>query len=67
MASDEVYTRSHISDQQMLWFRKVGMGFLLAAIFVPFDLLVIVAVLGAGVYICIRVVLSLCRRMNGAP
>ena len=37
----------------------MGMGFLLAGVFIPFDLLVIILISGAGVYICIKVILYL--------
>lgn len=42
------------SDETLRRLRKVGMGILLAAIFVPFDLVVVMALFGAGVYTCMK-------------
>lgn len=39
------------------------MGFLLTGVLLPFDLLAALAVLGAGVYICIRIVLYMRQRL----
>ena len=39
------------------------MGFLLAGVFIPFDLLVVILVVGTGVYICIKVILYLRQRL----
>jgi hypothetical protein len=39
------------------------MGFLLALVFVPLDLLALVVVLVAGVYFCIRAIAYLCQRL----
>jgi hypothetical protein len=36
---------------------------LLAGVFIPFDLLAIILVFGAGVYICIKVILYLRQRL----
>jgi hypothetical protein len=39
--------------------RRLGMGLLFACVFVPFDLLAFLVVLGCGVYICIKTALYL--------
>ncbi|KAE8451233.1 hypothetical protein EG329_004397 [Mollisiaceae sp. DMI_Dod_QoI] len=62
-SQDQHSTEDHISDANLRWFRRMGMGFLLAGVCVPFDLLVIMVVLGAGVFISIRTVLYLRDRL----
>jgi hypothetical protein len=52
------------ADQHIRWIRKLGLGFLLAGVFVPFELLVVSAMVGTGVYICIRFVLYLRQRLS---
>jgi len=51
--------RTQITGEQLRWFRRLGMGFLFTVVLVPFDLIVLMAVLGAGVYICLHVLLYL--------
>ncbi|KAL2074390.1 hypothetical protein VTL71DRAFT_8168 [Oculimacula yallundae] len=45
-----------MADANVQWLRKMGMGLLLAAVFIPLDLLAFMAVLGAGLYILLRTV-----------
>lgn len=45
---------NYLSDQQLQWLRRVGMVILLLGVFVPFDLLAILALLLVGGYFCIR-------------
>jgi len=52
-----------VSDTQMQMLRRVGMGVLLAGVFVPFDLLAFMVILGAGVHTCVRVVMYLRHAM----
>jgi hypothetical protein len=52
-----------ISDVKLRYLRRVGVGFLLAGVFVPFDLLAVMVVLGAGVYICFTAFLYLHQRL----
>lgn len=47
---------ANISDEQLHLLRQIGFGLLLAAVFVPLDLLAIVVILGIGVYICLKFV-----------
>jgi hypothetical protein len=58
-----MFAGTQISDSQLRWARRLGMGFLLAGVFIPFDLLAIILVFGAGVYICIKVILYLRQRL----
>lgn len=50
----------------MRWLRRLGLGLLLAGVFIPFDLLVISAAIGTGVYICIRFVLYLRQKVSAS-
>jgi hypothetical protein len=47
-----MFAGSKLSDANLRWMRKVGMGFLLAGVFLPFDLLILAVILAAGLYIC---------------
>jgi len=51
-----MFARADVSDDQLRFLRRIGFGLLLAAVFIPFDLLAIVGFLGAGVYLCLRIV-----------
>jgi hypothetical protein len=53
-------TLSNVNRQNL---RRVGLGFLLAGVFVPLDLLALVVVLVAGVYFCIRAIMYLRQRL----
>jgi hypothetical protein len=53
-------------DEQVRWLRRLGLGLLLAGVFIPFDLLVISAIIGTGVYICIQFVLYLRHRESAS-
>lgn len=55
-----------ISDAELQWFRRMGMGFLLAGVFLPFGLLAVLAVLGAGLYVCTRIAMYF-HRIIRAP
>ena len=55
-------TGKQLSDSQLRWARKLGMGCLLAGIFVPLDLLAALLGAGIGVYCCIKVFLYLRHR-----
>jgi hypothetical protein len=57
-------TGNQLPDHQLQWARKLGMGFLLAAVFVPFDLLATLLVMGTGVYCCIKVILYARHRLT---
>jgi hypothetical protein len=58
-----MFAGTNISDDHLRWSRNLGMGFLLAGVFFPIDLLAVIAVLGAAVYICIRVFLYVRQRL----
>jgi hypothetical protein len=52
-----------LSDAKLRYLRRVGLGFLLAGVFVPLDLLALVMVLVAGVYFCIMAIVYLRERL----
>lgn len=51
--------KNHLSDIHLLWLRRLGMGFLLAAIFIPYNLLLAMGLMGALIYVGMRMVSSL--------
>lgn len=58
-----MYDGSTLSDAKLRYLRTVGLGFLLAGVFVPLDLLALVVVLGGGVYFCIRAIVYLRQKL----
>jgi hypothetical protein len=48
-----MFAGNKLSDANLRWMRRVGMGFFLAGVFLPLTLVVLVVSLAAGVYICI--------------
>ncbi|KAE9379235.1 hypothetical protein N431DRAFT_154723 [Stipitochalara longipes BDJ] len=60
---DEMFVGNTLSNNKLRYLRKVGLGFLLAGVFVPLDLLTLVVVGAAGVYFCIRAVEYLRQRL----
>ena len=56
-----MFAGSQISNADIRLLRKVGMGFLLAGVFAPCNLLAFLLALMAGVYVSVRMAGSLWR------
>jgi hypothetical protein len=53
---DEMFVGDNLPDDSIRYLRRLGLGFLLATVFLPLDLLALVLVGAGGVYFCIRAV-----------
>ena len=51
---DEMLVGNPLSDDRLRSLRRMGLGFLLAGVFLPLDLLAVVVIVTAGVYFCIQ-------------
>lgn len=58
--------RERTAEEQVRWARRLGLGLLLAGVFIPFDLLVMLGIFGTGVYICVRFALYLRARLTSS-
>jgi len=63
ISQDDSSVENHVAEANLRWLRRTGIGILFAGMFVPFDLVVILAVLGVGLYLSIRAVLYLRDRL----